>query len=419
MDRVTLRCIWLLLTAPGLFTPLAVDAFAVVVFPGSTHSADTAAMDAALGITGLAIEDFEDITLVPGLQVATTSPDSGPTATLPRLYIEGTGSFSNNSWAGPGALVNTSDNRIWYGPGAGSLDNIAARTIFHVPGVRTFGVGLGNFQGDLRDHALFVNGVLVEPLLESLPGFQSGINLRNGYLVITAGPGEVINSVAIEVRDNGGSAPLSGSVGDGLIFDHVAFGGVPEFGIARFTLSRSTVAGCRSVTGRITLSSAAPAGGMPVTVSDTLAAAAAPLSVIVKEGTVTRSFPIKTSAVATDESGTVSVILGAQELTRELKVRPIGMQSVALTPNPVTGGDPVQATARLECKAAPGDIVVELSSSNPAVAQTGTLTLVVPAGTQSVPFEVTTSPVATTTKPKIRASANGILKSRTLTVVAP
>lgn len=419
MDRVAARCVPLLLAAVGVYAPFAVDAFTVVVFPGSTHSADTTSMDAALGITGLAIEDFEDVTLAAGLQVATTSPDSGPSATLPRLYIDGSGSFSNNSWAGPGALVNTSDNRIWYGPGAGSLDNIAARTIFHVPGVRTFGVGLGNFQGDLRDHALFVNGVLVEPTLETLPGFQSGINLRNGYLVITAGPGEVINSVAVEVRDNGSTAPLSGSAGDGLIFDHVAFGGEPEFGIASFTLSRSTVAGCKNVTGRITLSSAAPAGGMLVTINETLAAATAPLAVTVKAGATIKSFPIRTSAVASSETGTVSATLGSQELTRELSVRPIGMQSVALSPSLVTGGEPVVATAKLECKAAPGEIVIELSSSNPAVAQPGTATVVVPAGTQSVPFAVGTAPVAATAKPKIRAEANGILKSRTLTVVAP
>ncbi len=40
-----------------------------VVFSGTSPS-QLAALDAAVGITGFAIEDFEDLTLIPGLTVS-------------------------------------------------------------------------------------------------------------------------------------------------------------------------------------------------------------------------------------------------------------------------------------------------------------------------------------------------------------
>ena len=79
-----------------------------------------------------------------------------------------------------------------------------------------FGVGFGNFQPSITNHALLVNGEVVVPVLADMPGFIPGINLRNYYVIVSVGEGdELIRSVTI---DQG----VSGFDGDGLIFDHVA-----------------------------------------------------------------------------------------------------------------------------------------------------------------------------------------------------
>jgi hypothetical protein len=110
------------------------------------------------------------------------------------------------------------------------------------------------------------------------------------------------------------------------------------------------------------------------------------------------------------------VTIGGDSLTQPLTVRPMALASIALAPTSVVGGNAVAGTVKLACKAGPGDILVELGSTNAAVANPTVPSVVVPAGTQTMPFSVMTAPVATTTKPKIRGSANGVTKSKTLTV---
>jgi len=391
------------------------SAFDVELIHPSAYSTDTAAMDSALGITGLVIEDFEDLDLVPGLRVATTNPDSTATSVLPNLYLDGSGVFNNNSWDGPGALVNTVNNWNWFCPDSNcALENIAQRRTFLLPGASKFGVGLGNFQAEIVDHAVLVNGVEVVGAIESLPGFVNGINVRNGYLVIKAGPGEVINEVSIELRQNGTGTPIAGASGDGLIFDRLAF--APAAGLAGFTLKSSLIAGCKSVSGTVTLAEPAPAGGTIVTIDDTLDAATPPASVLVREGQTSRSFTVRSSAVAESQSGVVTATVGSKTLSQPLTLRPIGLQSVTLAPTSVVGGIEVAGTAKLECAAGPGPIEVALASSLPEVAAVSPAMLTIPAGESTGAFTVATVPVLATAKPKITGTAGGLTKSRTLTV---
>jgi len=82
----------------------------------------------------------------------------------------------------------------------------------------------------------------------------------------------------------------------------------------------------------------------------------------------------------------------------------------------VVGTKPVVATAELECKAAPGPITVNLASSNAAIAYPVAASIVVPQGLQSVPFDVATNKVLSRRTVSISGTANGIKKSKTLTV---
>ena len=55
-------------------------------------------------------------------------------------------------------------------------------------------------------------------LVESLPGWIPGIDVRNSYLLVTATDGDVINSIAFQ----------NDTLGDGVVFDKVAYLAVPE-----------------------------------------------------------------------------------------------------------------------------------------------------------------------------------------------
>ena len=186
--------------------------------------------------------------------------------------------------------------------------------------------------------------------------------------------------------------------------------------LSSLTLGSATIAGCKSVSGTVGLSQPAGAGGVTVTLSDTLTSASSPASVVVPEGATSRKFTIKTSAVSAPESGNVNATLNGATLSRAITVRPIGLRSVSLTPTSVVGGQPLTGTATLECKAGPGPITVDLSSNSAAVASPIAASIVVPQGVQSQSFDVTTTVVLARTSVTIAGTANGITRSKKLTV---
>jgi hypothetical protein len=112
----------------------------------------------------------------------------------------------------------------------------------------------------------------------------------------------------------------------------------------------------------------------------------------------------------------VSATYGGTTLTKPLTVRPMSVLSIPITPTTLVGGGISSGVVKLECKAGPGPILVEFGSTLPAVAGTTVPNVLIPVGVQTAPVTVTTSPVTKTTKPKITATANGLTKSKTLTV---
>ena len=186
--------------------------------------------------------------------------------------------------------------------------------------------------------------------------------------------------------------------------------------LADLTLSKSTVAGCKGVTGWVTLSAPAPVGGTVVAVSDTLASTTTPATIKIREGATSNYFTISTMPVAVNQTGTVTASLGRASLSQPLTVRPMGLTSVTLTPTSVVGSQPATGKATLECNAGPGPITVDLSSNNPAVASPVAASIVVPQGVKTANFDVTTTAVQAKSYATISGAANGITKSKKLTV---
>ena len=188
-------------------------------------------------------------------------------------------------------------------------------------------------------------------------------------------------------------------------------------GLTQLSLTPTTIiGGCGTSAGKITLSGSAPTGGAVVTLSNTNAKATVPASITVPAGASTATFSVTTSTVTAPSSGTATASYGGVTKSLAVTVRPIRAKTLALSPNPVTGGTTVNATVTLECAAPAGGIVVSLSSGNAAVAAPTATSVTIPAGATTGSFGVRTTRPAAATNVSIYAGVYGVRKSATLTV---
>jgi len=194
---------------------------------------------------------------------------------------------------------------------------------------------------------------------------------------------------------------------------HVVEGGP---GLASLKLSKTLIAGCLKTTGKVTLTEPAPAAGTIVTLASSSPKVRVPSSITLKAGLVTKSFPITTDPVASAEGATISASTEGTTLNATLTLRRIGAKKVTLTPGTVVGGSDAAGSVVLECPAAPDDITVTLWSTKPGVAVPDVSAIVVPEGSSSGDFGVTTFPVSVPTKASLKAKANDITKAKVLTV---
>jgi acetyl esterase/lipase len=178
----------------------------------------------------------------------------------------------------------------------------------------------------------------------------------------------------------------------------------------------SVVGGCATSTGKVTLSGKAPAGGLVVHLTNGNPKASLPSSVTVAAGASSATFTISTVTVSAAQSGTVSASFGGVTRSATLTVRPVGLLTLALSPNPVIGPGSVTGTVTLECAAPAGGVVVALSSSAPSIAWPGAASLTIPAGSSSGTFPVSTANVTVESYATIKTTANGTSKSVKLTV---
>ncbi|MCX7993793.1 MAG: S8 family serine peptidase [Fimbriimonadales bacterium] len=91
------------------------------------------------------------------------------------------------------------------------------------------------------------------------------------------------------------------------------------------------------------------------------------------------------------------------------------LDTLSLNPTTVVGGNSVTGTVTLTSAAPSGGFVVNLSSSNAAVASVPS-SVTVPAGATSANFTVSTAAVSSSTNVTITASAGGVSRTATLTV---
>lgn len=179
-------------------------------------------------------------------------------------------------------------------------------------------------------------------------------------------------------------------------------------------LSKDEVPGCLGARGTVTLGAPAAAGGLTVPLHTDNPNVVLPASLSIKAGALRKSFPIETSAVAATETATIDASLPEGVSSAVLTLTPMGLKSVSLTPNPVVGGTTVAGTVTLPCPAGPEDIEVTFTSTKPYIAEPTVESVLVPVGTQDMPFEVRTTPVFAPVALSVKATANGVTKARKL-----
>lgn len=178
----------------------------------------------------------------------------------------------------------------------------------------------------------------------------------------------------------------------------------------------TNICGGKPCTGKIELSRPAPKGGLYVKVSTSNPACTVPDSVFVPEGATSKTFTIKTTPVGAITTGVVRVQLGLETKSATIKIRPIGVKSVSLILDSVIGGEAVSGYVLLEAAAAPSFISVTITSSNPLIAVPSNTTITVPQGSALGQFTINTLPVSDVVTVTVKATANGISKSDTLSI---
>ena len=189
--------------------------------------------------------------------------------------------------------------------------------------------------------------------------------------------------------------------------------------LSSVTVNPSSVIGGQSAMGTVTLTSAAPAVGAAVTLSSANDAASVPSSVTVAAGATSANFSVSTGLVTSTTAGNISASYDGATKTTSFTVNSqpaAALSGLSLNPKSVRGGMTSIGTITLTAPAPGGDMTVNVSSSSPSKASVPA-TVKVLAGNTSANFTITTASVNKKTVVTITASAGGVTKTVTLTLV--
>jgi hypothetical protein len=159
-----------------------------------------------------------------------------------------------------------------------------------------------------------------------------------------------------------------------------------------------------------------PPNGAVVTLSSNSPAVTVPASVTASPGFQWVLVPVTTSAVLVSTPVTITATwLGSTVQTVLNVLPPLPPVSLSLSPATVLGGSGTSIASVLLSTFSPGDDTLQVTSSNPAVA-TVPATVVVPLGSTTGNFSISTSAVTTSTPVTISVSGGGKTVSAVLTV---
>jgi hypothetical protein len=188
--------------------------------------------------------------------------------------------------------------------------------------------------------------------------------------------------------------------------------------LGSLSVNPTAVTGGQPATGTVTLTGPAPAGGAVVSLSSANPAATVPASVTVPANLTVANFTINSLAVAAPTAGNITASFSGVNKSTTITVNPaipVILSSVTLTPSVIAGGSTSVGTVSLTVPAPTGGVAIGILSNKPSKA-TVPASVVVPAGSASASFDITTTSVKWKTIVTITASHAGLKKSAKLTL---
>lgn len=182
----------------------------------------------------------------------------------------------------------------------------------------------------------------------------------------------------------------------------------------------TSVQGGTVVDGTVRLNKPAAPGGANVMLFTTKpdVATVTPSILNIPQGQVIGTFKVNTKVLTGTQNVDVIAALGyTQAITKTLEVRQLSL-TLSLDPQTVTGYANSTGTVTLNAPAPPGGLVVNLTSSNTAVA-TVPAQVTIPAGQASAQFTISTNSVSDDTDVTITASIGSIQTQAVLRVTPP
>ena len=187
--------------------------------------------------------------------------------------------------------------------------------------------------------------------------------------------------------------------------------------LSSVTLNPANVQGGTPSTGTVTLTGPAGAGGTTVALSSNSPAATVPTNVIVPSGQTSATFTVGTSGVNAKTTVIITGTLNNTPQTASLTINAVGVQSLAMNPNSVSGGNSTTGTITLNGPAAIGGSTVSISSNSNSATPPTSVTIA--QGQTKATFQLQTSAVSSTVVATVTASLNGTSQQALLTVNAP
>jgi WD40 repeat protein len=258
-------------------------------------------------------------------------------------------------------------------------------------------------------------------LASTAPLSGMAVTLKSGSKVCVLPASVTVTGGATTATFNGATVAVSGTASVTLS----ATGGgktvsttlkvVPP-SVSKITLAPGTVLGGTPTTATVTLNAVAPSGGTVVTLSGSSSSVSAPSTVKIQAGSISGTATINTKPVATKTTATILASAGSASASASLTIQPPTLIAVSASPNPVAGGQSATGTLTLNGPAPTGGIVVQVSSSNTAIA-TCAASATIPAGSTTKTFWISTH--KETAQASVTLTASTSVKLTTNLIVQP
>lgn len=184
--------------------------------------------------------------------------------------------------------------------------------------------------------------------------------------------------------------------------------------LVSITFTPSTIEGGNTTVAKVLIGSPAPDGGLTVTLKSSFSGFSVPATLTIPGGATQANFSSVAPSVTASKTVTVTCKAGGSSVSGSVSIKAASLGSLTLSPSSVTGGATSTGTITLAGQAPAGGIKVVLKSSS----QTATVpsSVVVPAGSTTSTFTISTTQVSTATSAKITATYGAASSSATLSI---